>query len=86
MRIVTGVILSILISLAGCSGSGAGDPDDTVLDESYYTDIHGWNDDKGLDSSFLGRGINLGNYLEAPRDSDGDGVKEDNDGEGNWTG
>jgi len=44
------------------------------LDPSYYTDLYGWNEDGGVSRTMLGRGINMGNYLEA------DG------GEGAWTG
>lgn len=40
-------------------------------------DIYQWNNSQGLDHSLLGRGINLGNYLEAPRYGDPSG-------EGNW--
>lgn len=37
-------------------------------------------------TSFLGKGINLGNYFEAPRDINNDGIYDTEDGEGNWTG
>lgn len=82
------IFLAVLAVLsAGCSMSGSSDTDDgtgdadaeILLDAAYYTDIHGWNLSRGLDATVLGRGINLGNYLEAPRG-------EENDGEGVWTG
>ncbi len=55
----------------GCGGGGGGTPPtDVVLDESYYTNKYGYAEG----DSFLGRGINMGNYLEA------------DDDEGDWTG
>ncbi|MBN1649293.1 MAG: glycoside hydrolase family 5 protein [Spirochaetales bacterium] len=77
MKAVNFMLLAVFLFFT-CS-SGPDGPQDVVLPEEYYTDIHGWNDDHGLDATVLGRGINLGNYLEAPRDGD-------DDGEGNWTG
>lgn len=36
-------------------------------------------------NSFLRKGINLGNYFEAPRDFNNDGIYDTDDGEGNWS-
>ncbi|HBC3445568.1 TPA: cellulase family glycosylhydrolase [Vibrio parahaemolyticus] len=56
-----------LVMLMGC-GSGSSDKGEqsVVLDNRYYTDLYGWNDSKGLSETVLGRGINMGNYLESP--------------------
>lgn len=43
-------------------------------------------ENKTKNTSFLGRGINLGNYLEAPRDYNNDGIYDYDDGEGSWSG
>ncbi|BEU03794.1 endoglucanase [Agarivorans sp. OAG1] len=71
-----GVLLSSCILLAACGGgSSVGAPSDAEveLDSAYYTDLYGWNASGGLSQTQLGRGLNLGNYLEAPN-------------EGEWTG
>ncbi|HRX15875.1 MAG TPA: glycoside hydrolase family 5 protein [Spirochaetota bacterium] len=74
--LIFGLFLTLLI-ISACSGSSETDADN-VLPEEYYTDMFDWNSHKGLSDTKLGRGINLGNYLEAPRDSS-------DDGEGAWT-
>lgn len=81
----TAILLGILLIFTAC-GSGT-DPQDqeVVLEDSYYTDVYSWNDSKGLDSTLLGRSLNLGNYLEAPR-IPSEGAPADPSGEGNWTG
>ncbi|EHY9857422.1 cellulase family glycosylhydrolase [Vibrio parahaemolyticus] len=62
--ILLGAIISALVNVSGCN-SGSDDAD-VVLEEYYYTDLHNWNDSRGLAQSFLGRGINMGNYFESP--------------------
>ncbi|BDP34953.1 MULTISPECIES: glycoside hydrolase family 5 protein [Vibrio] len=64
---VTSVAMLSLITLMGC-GSGSSDKGEqsVVLDSRYYTDMYHWNDSKGLNVTALGRGINMGNYLESP--------------------
>ncbi|MGL6172960.1 MAG: glycoside hydrolase family 5 protein [Vibrio sp.] len=47
-------------------GCRSEDNEGPKLSDQYYTDLYYWNSSKGLDFSFLGRGINLGNYLESP--------------------
>lgn len=85
MKKILFIISAIMLLLASCTGGSTPQDQEVVLDSSYYTDIHNWNDDLGLDSTQLGRGINLGNYLEAPRrPSEADPL--DPSGEGNWTG
>lgn len=65
-------LLALLVSslVMGCGGGGDGPPTEVVLDESYYTNKYGYAET----DSFLGRGLNMGNYLEA------------DDDEGDWTG
>lgn len=52
--------------MAGCGSSSGSSEQEVVLDASYYSDVFGWNEAKGLDHSFLGRGINMGNFFESP--------------------
>lgn len=68
----------LLCTLFSCGGSGGNSPiapenESVVLADSYYNDLYNWNDQGGLTQTQLGRGLNLGNYLEAPS-------------EGEWTG
>lgn len=70
------LVLFSLVIIISCD-SGGGWSTDVVLDPSYYTDLHGWNATGGLAFTDLGRGINMGNFLESPL-SDG--------GEGAWVG
>lgn len=56
------LVAPILISaLLACGGGGGSSAADVVLDPGYYTDLYDY--DNG--DTFLGRGINMGNYLEA---------------------
>ncbi|MDA3900709.1 MAG: glycoside hydrolase family 5 protein [Spirochaetes bacterium] len=75
---MTALILLFSLILFGCSGTDK-KKTDNVLPEEYYTDMFDWNSHHGLDDTILGRGINLGNFLEAPRGGS-------DDGEGAWTG
>ncbi len=52
--------------LLGCGSTGAKQDAEVVLDPSYYSDIYNWNDSRGLEQTFLGRGINMGNFFESP--------------------
>lgn len=67
----------VICSLFSCGGDGSSPippaEKNVVLTDNYYTDIYAWNDHGGLNQTQLGRGLNLGNYLEAPS-------------EGEWTG
>ncbi|MGG5572218.1 hypothetical protein [Vibrio diazotrophicus] len=58
-----------LFAVVGC-GSDANNfklgEQSVVLEKSYYTDMYHWNESKGLSNTLLGRGINMGNYLESP--------------------
>lgn len=67
----------IICSLFSCGGESSSPippaEKNVVLTDNYYTDIYAWNDQGGLSQTQLGRGLNLGNYLEAPS-------------EGEWTG
>ncbi|GEM78094.1 glycoside hydrolase family 5 protein [Vibrio superstes] len=54
------------VTLSGCGSSTDNSDATVVLDESYYTDLYDWNKSKGLNESFLGRGINMGNFFESP--------------------
>jgi len=59
--------------LVACGGgSSTGAPSDALvqLDDVYYTDMYEWNASGGLTQTKLGRGINLGNYLEAPSEGE----------------
>jgi endoglucanase len=55
--------LALTAPFLGCGGGG-GASSDVVLDGSYYTDKYGYDNA----DTFLGRGINMGNYLEATPD------------------
>ncbi|WP_051326818.1 glycoside hydrolase family 5 protein [Aliagarivorans taiwanensis] len=67
--------LGIIVACGSSSGdSGGEDGAEVVLDEAYYSDVYSWNASRGLDQSFLGRGINMGNYFESPTE------------EGEWNG
>ena len=71
-------LAALLVSslVMGCGGGGGGSPPtDVVLDESYYTNKYGYAEE----DSFLGRGLNMGNYLEA------DATTQCPAGEGCWT-
>lgn len=66
---ITSVAILSLFAVRGC-GSDNNHNDKSVqsvvLDNRYYTDMYHWNDSKGLNVTALGRGINMGNYLESP--------------------
>lgn len=63
------LVVSVLSAqLSACGGESA--PSSVVLAENYYTDLYDWNDQGGLQQTQLGRGINLGNYLDAPNEGD----------------
>lgn len=79
------LLLGIVFLYTACNSGADTQGSEVALDESYYSDIHGWNASKGLNSTMLGRAINLGNYLEAPR-VPYEGAPADPSGEGNWTG
>lgn len=74
MKLIFSFLLIIgLTHLTGCgatsSSSSQSTPDDTsevLLDSAYYTDVYGWNSHRGLNNTLLGRGINMGNYLDSP--------------------
>ncbi len=58
-------LLPLLLALGAalaCAGGRSAPGGDVVLDPSYYTNKYGY----AAGDTFLGRGINLGNYLEAP--------------------
>ncbi|MDR9829064.1 glycoside hydrolase family 5 protein [Vibrio sp. FNV 38] len=62
---ISTLVTSVLL-LCAC-GSSSNDPQaSVVLDDAYYSDLYQWNTNKGLEHSFLGRGINLGNFFESP--------------------
>ncbi|WP_264875772.1 glycoside hydrolase family 5 protein [Vibrio agarivorans] len=65
-RYVIGTALLGALVLSACGSSSNNEQAQVVLDESYYSDIYNWNESKGLASSFLGRGINMGNFFESP--------------------
>ncbi|MGL6313853.1 glycoside hydrolase family 5 protein [Vibrio sp. WXL103] len=61
------LVSTIVLVSQGCSSDHTNNSDSSVeLDSRYYQDIYGWNQHRGLDVTFLGRGINMGNYLESP--------------------
>ncbi|WP_112480164.1 glycoside hydrolase family 5 protein [Vibrio variabilis] len=59
------VAICSVAALHGCNSSTS-DARSVELDSAYYTDMYAWNETKGLRDSFLGRGINMGNFLESP--------------------
>lgn len=65
---------SLSYALIGCGGgsvgSDLGSDNVVVLPDSYYSDLYAWNEQGGLQQTQLGRGINLGNYLEAPSEGE----------------
>ena len=72
--LITLILVITTFSLSGCGSSSSTKGDSTVvLSDSYYSDLYGWNEQAGLSQTKLGRGINLGNFLDAPS-------------EGEWTG
>lgn len=73
--VIYSLVGSILIMLTYnlVTSSKANSASTVLLPESYYTDLYQWNKQGGLQQTKLGRGINLGNYLDAPA-------------EGKWTG
>ncbi len=58
---VRSVFVALFASLVGSACGGGSSTPDVVLDPSYYTNKYDYADT----DSFLGRGINLGNYFEA---------------------
>ncbi len=62
----------LLVACGGGGGSSMGAPSDAKvqLDNAYYSDVYSWNNSGGLDQTTLGRGLNLGNYLEAPSEGE----------------
>ncbi len=68
MKKISVVVFSLIV-IVGCgSDSNTNDKNEqsVVIDESYFTDMYDWNESKGLNVTALGRGINMGNYLESP--------------------
>jgi endoglucanase len=65
----------LVSSLSTACGGGGKRSTDVVLDPSYYTNKYGY----AHTDSFLGRGLNMGNYLEA------DATPQCPAGEGCWT-
>lgn len=59
------VVIVTLILTMGCGSGGSDNKDIITLDSQYYQDIYHWNMSKGLNFSLLGRGINMGNFLES---------------------
>ncbi|NAW68340.1 glycoside hydrolase family 5 protein, partial [Vibrio sp. V28_P6S34P95] len=60
------VMLTLILTM-GCGSGGSDTKKDIInLDSQYYKDIYHWNMSKGLSFSLLGRGINMGNFLESP--------------------
>ncbi|MCG3733589.1 glycoside hydrolase family 5 protein [Vibrio cincinnatiensis] len=59
------VILTLILTM-GCGSGGSENKGIITLDSQYYKDIYQWNMSKGLSFSLLGRGINMGNFLESP--------------------
>jgi endoglucanase len=60
---------TVIYNLLGCGSPNAianATDNPVVLLDSYYSDLYAWNEQGGLEQTQLGRGINLGNYLEAP--------------------
>jgi len=71
-KIIPSLLFAAAILLCGCgttSNGGESASTEILLGDEYYTDLY--NYDNG--DTFLGRGINMGNYLEAEG------------GEGEWT-
>ncbi|MGR5000011.1 glycoside hydrolase family 5 protein [Vibrio celticus] len=63
---LSAVLVGLLFN-SGCgSSSESSEEARVVLNEAYYSDLYDWNETNGLAHSFLGRGINMGNYLESP--------------------
>lgn len=63
---LTPAIIAVAL-LIGCTNQAqTGQNAPNVLGKHYYTDLYRWNQSAGLSHSFLGRGINMGNYLESP--------------------
>tara|TARA_R110001583_G_scaffold52393_1_gene162789 strand:+ start:40236 stop:41399 length:1164 start_codon:yes stop_codon:yes gene_type:complete len=63
------IFLIFITHLFGCGSGGSGstsENDPVALSNSYYSDTYSWNAQGGLQQTQLGRGLNLGNYLEAP--------------------
>lgn len=68
--------LLTLLLLFSCSSMNS--KSEPISKESI--DLYNWNKSKGLDYTFLGRGINLGNYLDSSKND------TEVDGEGSWNG
>ena len=69
MRSYSGFYLALFIFLFS-SGCKKGTEDNTVvLDDSYYTDMYNFDQ-----TANLGRGINMGNFLESPVAAGGEGA------------
>ncbi|UPW17078.1 glycoside hydrolase family 5 protein [Agarivorans sp. TSD2052] len=69
--IQVGLFTSASLMLSACGGStGASSDASVVLDSSYYTDMYDWNSSGGMAQTQLGRGLNLGNFLEAPNEGE----------------
>ncbi|BBM67551.1 endoglucanase [Vibrio alfacsensis] len=60
------LIFGLLLGAVGCGSSSNQEQQEPVLGEQYYRDLYHWNASKGLNHSFLGRGINIGNFFESP--------------------
>lgn len=67
------LMMSILLGCGNININNSSTSTPVVLSSHYYNDLYSWNISGGLAQTQLGRGINVGNYLEAPY-------------EGSWTG
>ncbi|QDE32718.1 glycoside hydrolase family 5 protein [Shewanella polaris] len=70
------IFVTMTYMLLVCGNSNASSTQDpVVLPNSYYSDLYSWNISGGLKQTQLGRGINVGNYLDAPFEGDWTGGK-----------
>jgi endoglucanase len=72
------IFVPMTFIVLGCGSSNANTSSiqaPVVLSDSYYSDLYSWNISGGLKQTRLGRGINVGNYLEAPFEGDWTGGK-----------
>jgi endoglucanase len=72
-KLILLILATLTYNLFGCGSSdytSSSDNKSVVLPDSNYSDLYGWNDQGGLQQTQLGRGLNLGNYLEAPSEGE----------------